>query len=269
MNAISPRVWKLALLCLTILSLAPLNLQGVDPVDQKEVLRQARAAYYSLKTAGMTGLHCQVNPDWSFLEKIAGDDQAHADVLPVLRQVHFNVAVGADGDATVTPQSGATPQNADVAERTKKMIEGFEQIITGFFQTWQGFVINSTFPEAQDAYQLEDLGDQFKITYRQGSTDVQMTMDHKFAIREVIFNMPQANVILRPRFSLEGSSYVLAGYDFVNALPSGEKQQGNVTIQTQKIEGLVLPTKVGIKMMIGTELAEPAFDLTAFEITMR
>lgn len=255
------------LLCAVLPTLAPSSLHGAD---SKEILRQARAAYYNVKDAGMAGFHCQVNPDWSFLEKIVNDDQGPEKILPVLRQVHFKVDVGANGDATVAPlEDVVSTASDDVKDRVKRTTDGFEQIITGFFQTWQGFLLNSPFPEAQDAYQLTDVGDHYQVTYRQDSTDIQIVMDHHFVIQEVDIKMPQVSVALRPQFSLEGTQLVLSGYEFENVLPSGEKQQGSVAIQNQKIEGLVLPARVAIKMMIGNDIAQPAFDFANYAVKKR
>jgi hypothetical protein len=266
MTATSPRVWKHAFACLILLILlAPDSLAA----DRKEILRQARAAYYNLKTQGMVGFQCQVKPEWEFLDKVMTDDEGHNKVMPILRQVHFKVVVGPSGDTTVSHQSGEDSPNSDVAERVKKVVDGFDQIISGFFQTWQGFMTTSPFPEVEDSYQLEDLGEKFKLNYHQENTEVQMTMDRGFAIREVVFKMPQANVTLQPRFDLEGNKFVLSGYDFENVLPSGENQQGSVTIQNQNLDGLVFPLRVGIKMMVDSEVAEPAFDFTDYQVKKR
>jgi hypothetical protein len=267
MRVTSSRLSLAILLCAMLPTLAPSSLHAAD---SKEILRQARAMYYNVKDAGMAGFHCQVNPDWSFLEKIVNEDQGPEKILPVLRQVHFKVDVGADGDATVAPlEDVVTTASDDVKDRVKRTTDGFEQIISGFFQTWQGFLVNSPFPDATDTYQLTEVGDHYQLTYRQDSTDIQIVMDHRFVIQEVDIKMPQVNVTLRPQFTPEGTQLVLSGYEFVNLLPSGEKQEGSIAIRNQTVEGLVLPVRVEIKMLIGNEVAQPAFDFVNYEVKKR
>ncbi len=263
MPATLPRLSTWLFPCLILSMLAVPNSRGAD---RKDIVRQARAGYYSLKSEGMAGYSCQIKPDWTFMEKLLDGEQGGNEVLHILRQVRFQVVIGPNGEATVSHQSEATPPNDAVRDRVQKIIGGLEQIISGFFQAWQGFVVTPPFPEVESDYQVVDLGQKLQLAYRQDQVGVQMSMDHNFSIGEMSIKMEQINVTIRPRFELDEGKYVLSAYDFENVMNTGEKQQGTVTIQNQKVEGLILPVHVGIKMMIGQALAEPSFDFTDFQV---
>ena len=222
--------------------LASLAARGAD---RKETIRQAHRSYYNLKSEGLTEFRCHVQLDWDSLYKglkvnAVGRDQ----LLPILRKVHFQVLVGPDGGSTVSHESELAPPNEEVAERVRRSIAGVEQILTGFLQTWSGFMINSPFPRVDDEYQLEDLDDKLRLSYKEGTGNIVISMTRDFVMDEVSVATPQFEGTVRPKFSRNKRGFVLASYDVVYKAESGNPQQLAVKIEYQNVEGFDLPSTI-------------------------
>ena len=249
----------LAVYCLGLLSaLVPL----AHGTDKKEIVRQARQSYYNLANAGMEEFQCQVLPDWDTTFKTLKTDPVGRDqVLPILRKTHFELLVGPDGASTVSHQSELAPPDEQVAERVRKATGGTEQILTGFLQTWSGFMVKSTpLPDADSDYQFEDLGAKYRVTSKEASIDAVILMGHDFQIEEMKVATPEFSGTVRPRFVRIKHQFVLASYEATYTAGSGNPQGLSVEIEYGDVQGLSLPSKVTATVKLPTGAV--AFPLT-------
>lgn len=216
--------------------------------DQKEILKKARDSYYSLKSEGMTGFQCDMTPNWaSLLEDQRKADPAAIDAaIARLQQLHFSVAVDANGAAKVTHNEIAA-DNAKMAEGLKQVYSGMEQMTTGFFQTWTVFVVTPPLPELTTEFKL-DSGEQYGLTYKDGSTDVSTVMGRDFAVRSLKVTAQDFVSILNPRFAKTPKGYLMNAYDADYQGAGGkDKTELHVVIDYQTVAGLQVPLKLGLK----------------------
>lgn len=212
--------------------------------DSKQVVERARAAYYSLKAQGMLEFRCNVQPDWDVMYKsLKPDAAATQELLPILQKTRFKVLVGPDGASTISHESDVVPPNEKVAERVRESVGGLEQVLTGFFQTWSGFVINPLIPAANSEYRMDDVGEKYRITSKDSTADVVTTMDHSFAIEQVEVTAPNLTATLRPTWSRGANGLLLTGYD-ASYKTTGAPGQLSVKIQYEVVQGLSLPSVV-------------------------
>lgn len=214
--------------------------------DKKEIVRQARQSYYNLANAGMNEFRCQLLPDWDATFKTLKADPIGRDqVLPILRKTHFELLVGPDGASTVSHRSELVPPNEDVAERVRKATGGTEQVLTGFLQTWSGFMVKPTpLPDAASDYQFEDLGDKYRLTIKEASADALILMGRDFQIEEMKAATPEFSATIRPKFVRIKNQFILSSYDGVYKAGSGDPQELSVEIEYGDVQGLSLPSKV-------------------------
>src|SRR5258708_37923506 len=68
---------------------------------KQQLLKKARAAYYSLKTEGMKGFNCNMVPNWAALleEPRKADPPKSDEAIERPKGIHFSVDVDADGGA--------------------------------------------------------------------------------------------------------------------------------------------------------------------------
>ena len=262
--------WGAALLaafCLGLQSLAALAYGA----DKKEIVRKARQSYYNLANAGLNEFRCQVLPDWdTTFNGLKADPVGRDQVLPILRKTHFELVVGPKGASTVSHQSELAPPNEDVAERVRKAIGGTEQILTGFLQTWSQFMINSTpLPDTDGDYQLEDIGDKYRLTAKEGSVDAIILMTRNFEIEELKVTTPEFSGTVRPRLVRIKNQFILASYEGVYSIKSGNPQELSVKIEYGEVEGLSLPSKVIATMQLPTATVEFPFTFANCQVKKR
>lgn len=102
---------------------------------------KARALYYTPVDVGLQGFHCDVQFDWkSFMQKATNqsvpDDDAR---LKYLRTIQLAV----DDDLQGTGELhwvAPTPAPEGTEESVGKIRDGMQQMWSGFFQSWNGFL---------------------------------------------------------------------------------------------------------------------------------
>jgi hypothetical protein len=230
------------------LCLFSLTAATAGAADKKVVVQQARNSYYSLKNQGLVEFQCSMTPDWkALLQDTRKTDPGAADrATQILSQLQFTVSLGTAGSAKVT-HTTVTPTNNDMAAGLNQIYGGMEQMVSGFFDTWSPFMISSPFPEADDTYELADQGQQWALSYKQGTADVATTMDKNFAIRELKVTTPEFSSVIQPQFTSSAQGFLLAGYvaDYVGKSPS-ETTHLQVGIAYQSVNGFQLPQKLNL-----------------------
>lgn len=224
------------------------------PPDKKEVVRQARGSYYSLKSHGLVDFQCNIIPNWDALLQDAKktDPDAANRAIATLKQLQFTVAMGTTGSAKVT-HTTVNPENSKMAEGLNQVYGGMEQMVTGFFDTWTPFMIGSPFPEVESDYALADQGDHWTLSYKEGpTTDVATTMGKNFAISELKVNTPQFSSSIRPQFTTGSQGFMLAGYhaDYSGQSPA-ETTKLDIGIAYQSVNGFQLPQKLNLSGSYG------------------
>jgi hypothetical protein len=239
-------------------------------LDRREIVRQARESYYSLKNEGVSEFRCDVIPDWDPMFKNLKTDPVFLDqVLPILKRTQFRVLVGPTGSSTVSHESETAPPTEEVAERVRGSVSGIEQILTGFFHTWSALAFNLPFPDVDSEYQVEDLKGKLNLTYKEATASVATTMTHDFAIDEMKVKTPDLEGAIRPQLSKNKKEFHLIGYDATFKATTGPPQQLTVKIDSQTLEGFELPSKVRAAMTLAVGPVEFPFVLTNCQIKKR
>lgn len=158
----------------------------------------------------------------------------------------FPTAGRPEGSSSVSHQTEVAPPNEKVAERVRSSVAGVEQILTGFLQTWSVFVISPPLPSIDSEYELQDLGEKFRLSYREGQADIVTSMSHDFAIDELKATTPEFEGSVRPKLSRNKEGFLLGGWEATYKAASGAPQQLAVKIEYGNVEGFRLPTTVEV-----------------------
>jgi len=130
---------------LTILALTVSVDAGAHPVADKGMIGQARSAYYNLTSKGFKGFTATVKPNW----KLILADTGTKENLKVFRAVRFSMVVDANGAVTVRHEVSANATKLNLQPFVNKIQYDVERLISGFFNIWRIFVVNSPFPETE------------------------------------------------------------------------------------------------------------------------
>jgi hypothetical protein len=226
--------WAVAGICAPVASCA----------GKGEVLKEANGVYYSLNNNGFMELSCQVIPDWDITYKDLKMDAVGRDqVLPAAKQTQFRVAVGPSGATSVSHQSDVAPPTEEVAKRLRATTSGMEQILTGFFQMWQQFMVNSPLPGSASEYQMEENSNGYRLTIDEKDVHAAISMGRDFVIDTVEAKTPEFEGTVHPHFVPHAGGLVLGKYE-ANYGEGSASQDISVRVEYQDIQGLPIPRVV-------------------------
>ena len=235
--------------------------------DQREIIRLAQNSYDNLIKDGLMEFRCQVVLDWDAMYKSMGG--AHNEILPFLKQTRFTVAVGPGGASTVSHQSDAAPSDVQVAERIRQSTAGVDQMITGFFQAWGPFALDSIIPNPESEYKLEILGDHYRLSYKDGPADVVVAMTMDYVETESTVSSPQFSGTFHPQFNRGKRGYFLTGLEGTYTAPSNAPQSFKVHVECQEVEGFNLPRTALWTVTVPGKTIDVQLQFTAYQIKKR
>lgn len=239
-----PRWHKFCLPLLMACCLVTIGHSQTQVADSKKVLEDARHAYYSLRAAGLDEFRATVKPNWELvLKDQLKDDPAAAQAgLKLLNGLHFSMLLDHTDKVTVTHHTDTEPANEQQRKGFDDIYSGMDQAINGFFTTWSLFMLNSPFPAADSNYTLENLGTQYRLSYKDGGADVVTMMGKNLIITDIKVNSTEFASSVRPRFVHTAKGFVLTGYeaDYKPASGPGVVKL-SLKIDHQPVSGLQLP----------------------------
>lgn len=217
---------------------------AMSPIAQQEIVKRARQSYYSLRAVGLDEFQSTVKPNW---EKVL-NDQGISDAKQVqaavalLNGLHFTMFLDQRGNVSVKHTAEIEPPNDQVRKGFEQIYGGIEQAVSGFFATWSLFMLNSPFPEAGSSFLLEDMGSQYRLSYKDGSSNIVMFMSKDLVISEIQVTAPEFLSTIRPEISKTANGFVLTGYVGDYSPTSGPgKVHLSVKIENTPVNGLQLP----------------------------
>jgi hypothetical protein len=224
-------------------------------VDSKDVIKQARGAYYSLQARGFVAFRCNMTPNWEvLLQEERKTNPGGADrALRQLAGPQFVISLGADGAAKIARSAMAATKDQKPEEITQ-IYDDLEQSVSNVFATWFSFVNSPNLPAVDDTYQLEERGAQWHLTYKTGPLEVGTIMDKDFSIREWKATSPDLVMTLLPQFTATKEGLLLAGYqlNYSAKVPNpNDATQLQLRIAYQETNGLQLPQKMNLGGVYG------------------
>ena len=233
--------------------------------DKQNVLRRAGAANYNLPKEGLASFHCSVAPNFEALEAdLRKSDPASADArLKQFAQIHMDVTVGAEGNATVS--------HNDLSDANlKKIVANTEQVVTSFFQLWSPYVVGTILPAPDGDYQLEDLGSQYRLAFKDGQASAVVMLDKDLSVGAFMITRAEVNSATWPQFSKTAKGFLPVSFDSDLRLPARGGAMHVVTkITYQEVSGFQLPKTVKNKVTSGENTVEVEVDLSGCTATKR
>ncbi len=248
-NPIRPRIWVPILLCCSVVCLTVPLAYGADRADKREIIKQARAAYYSLRGRGLDEFESSVQPNWRLVlkDQLAADPASAEKALTMLNGIHFLVSLGRDGAVKITHREDVAPVNEQAAEGFKQIFSGMEQAMSGFFDSWSPFMLTSPFPEVAGDYTLEELNNQYHLSYKDGPAAIATAMSKDLVISEIKVDSPEFKSVLKPQFTKSAQGLLLSGYEATyQGAGGGASVILNVRIENQPVNGMQLPQKLNL-----------------------
>ncbi|HWG39077.1 MAG TPA: hypothetical protein VN658_00910 [Candidatus Acidoferrales bacterium] len=240
--------WRILCLPLLLVCGFAAMAQSQTPVaNRKKVIEDARHAYYSLRAAGLDEFRATVKPNWELVlkDQLKSDPVSAQAGLKLLNGLHFSMLLDRSDKVTVAHHTDTAPINEQQRQGFDQIYSGMDQAINGFFTTWELFMLNSPFPTADSDYQLEDMGTQYRLSYKDGSSDVVTMLGKNLIITDIKVNSAEFVSSVRPQFVHTPKGFVLTGYDADYKPTSGPGVvKLTLKIDHAPVSGLQLPTSL-------------------------
>lgn len=220
-------------------------------LDKKTIQQKTNQTYYNLKNHGLDQFSCNVLFDWDgSFAGVKTDAIFKETILPIAKQMKFQVSVGPTGAASVSHQFGQAPPNEGVADRLRQISEGIDQMLGGFFETWSQLMMNPPLRGDADDYEIEEKPDGYRVTAQSEKLNTAITMKRDFTIESIEAKTPEFEGVVRPKFEPHNGEFVLESYDGDYKTDSGVSQRLSITVQYQAVDGLLLPRVVKMLMTL-------------------
>jgi hypothetical protein len=218
-------------------------------VDRKEVVTRAKQSYYTLRGHGLLEFQSNIRPTWevTLADDLRKDPAGAQAGIKMLNTLHFVMTLDQQGKVKVDHRADTPPPNEKAAAAFNQIYSGMDQAVSGFFETWSMFMLTSPFPDANSEYQLDDLGTEYRLSYKDGSADVITTMNKDLIITEIKVTSPEFFSSIRPQIARSAGGFILAGYAADYRPTSGPGTvKLNVKLDYQDVKGLQLPRKLNL-----------------------
>ena len=235
--------------------------------NKVEVLKEATQSYYGLRKSGLIEFQARVTPTWEVAVK---NIESNPEALKLLNGLKFTMLLGADDAVTVNHEVTIPAPNAKAEEGFKQIFSGLEQMLSGFFMTWNLFMLNNPFPSADREYQVKDLGNTYLLTYKETDADVAITMTKSFSITELKVVTPEFSSSIMPQLTKTEKGYVLSGYA-ANYLPAKGpgKVELNIQLDYQDVNGLKLPQRLRAHSVLDGQPTETELIFSDYRVKAR
>jgi len=237
--------------------------------DKRAVLQEARRSYYSLHALGFEALECSIRPNWNllFAGQRKSEPQQTDTALKTLERLQFTIDLNPDGSVKFS-HNELPGQNREMKEALQQIFDGMELTMSGFFDTWKLFVLDSPFPDPDGDFQLQDMGALYRITYRDGSADVTTTMTKDFAIADLNVASPEFVSSIRPHFTKLPDGWLLNAYEanYRSDKPE-EATELKVAVRYGAVNGLQTIEKLNLSGSYGASAFDIELSLADCDVT--
>ena len=169
----------------------------------------------------------------------------------------------------MTHRADVPAPNATVQKGYDQIFQGIDQVISGFTDTYSPFMVTSPFPAIDSDYVLEDFDNGYRLTYKEGTSQIITMMTKTLVITETIVHATDFDSSIRPSFLTTADGYVLAGYDGdykpTKTTTGVVKLSG--TLEHRMVEGLRLPSRLYFDSSV--DGAPNSTELTFTEYTIK
>jgi hypothetical protein len=231
--------------------------------DVKQIVTNARGSYYALQSQGLKTFECNAEPNWRKFLEVVNKKPVPADdpKLKQLKDLRFSVAINERGESTITPFMA---NGGSIDPSLNAMIDGFKEMLSGFYQTWTALVLTNPFPEAYGDLTLKQEGDNMRLLGKDGGSDVEILLNKDYAIIEMRVMAPGSKVIMLPKFAKTEKGLLLTDVD--SDINDGQ-QRVQLGITYQNVQGLNLPEHASFKVTLPDQVVAVEVAFSKYQVT--
>ncbi len=237
----------LHLLLLAGLCCTSLIAQEKSPRDR---LAAAHGLYYNPAASGLQSFRCDASIDWKAMMTQAGAEVTDDDpALKYLQTVHLSVSDDLRGKALLEWTSSAAPPEGK-GEAIKKIQNGLQTTVGGFFQSWNPFVDGSMVPLPDNTVVVTQSGDGIRLSGKSNDLQYDEDFDRNMVLTQVLVVSPNIRVLTIPTFSHTPDGLLVSSVTSrFNQPPSAPAVEVTISADYAKVGSFQIPSRIvsGVK----------------------
>ena len=240
-----PASLKIALFAFVCLTACHLLAQDTSATAR---LTTAHAQYYTPTARGLSSFRCDASVDWKgTFARITGKEVApDSPELKYLQSVRLSVSDELQGTGSLDWTTDAAP-TADSDAAIKQIRGGFQQMISGFFQTWNPYVNGSMVPLPDSTVTVTNAGDGVHLSGKAGSMTLDEDFDRNMVLKQTVVVQPEIKVVATPTYDSTPEGLLVSRIDTVlNQPPTAPPVEAVMSVTYAKVDTYQLPSVVNV-----------------------
>jgi len=217
-----------------------------QPAKLESRLVTARALYYTPTTAGLGSFGCKVAVDWKNVLNTASSKEIKDDnpFLVYLNSVHLALNDTLRGNGALE-WSETTAPSEPVKDATAKMKEGLGQMVSGFFDSWNGFLNGTMVPAPDRTTTLTPQNAGIHLHAEQGQTVLDEDYDENMLLTNIHVVSGTIDAKVAPVFSDTPDGRIISSIQGEYRQPAtAPPVYLTMGIEYGQVSGYRLPTKI-------------------------
>ncbi len=220
----------------------------LTPQQQRQLLVQAKQAYYNLHTSGASGVvTCQAVMQWDNhwpTQDSTLPHNPHADQMAAaLKTVTFKVTLHTDNSIEATPLNLPTladPKDAGYQEEIVARMRGALRVV---LQGWARYEIRAAFERPDIQSSVADLGAHYAVVYKAFGEQEDITMSRDFLIDSIHFKgVVNETATSHPRFTPTPAGFLVTAWD--TTVTGRFALSVSATVTYADVQGIHLPSTI-------------------------
>ena len=226
-----------------ICSLSCLPAQDKDPRSR---LATAHAQYYTPTSSGLKSFHCDASIDWkAMLSRFSGKDIADDNpALTFLQTAHLAVSDDLRGEGKLEWTNTVEPP-AERKAGMQRMQDGFQSMVSGFFQTWNPYMNGAMVPVPDDSLTVTKSGDGVHLSGTSKGTTLDEDYDANMLLTRTLVTSPSLTVVAIPTYTRTDDGLLLAALtSLVHQPPTAPEIDATFRVEYAKVDSYQIPSHV-------------------------
>lgn len=219
------------------------------PQSATLAVSKARALYYTPVDQGLEGFHCEIGFDWkTFMEKASNQPVPEGDArLKYLLTIQLTV----DDDLHTGGElhwTAPAPPPDETEESVSRMRGGLQQIWSGFFQAWNGFLTGDMVTLDSKA-NVTHSATGYLVSVQNGPGMADEQYDDKLLLQKVHVSTPTLDSVVMPGFSPTPHGLLVSSIrSSYRQPPNADPTDVLMKINYAAVSGFQLPSEVSVSV---------------------
>jgi hypothetical protein len=239
-----------ALLCAAAWLAALPSIARAQAAPASARLMSARALYYTPTVQGLKSFRCTVEFDWKdFLARFSGAEvQDDNPSLQYLRSVHLIISDDLNGVGHLDWATSATiPTGKE--DSIAKMKQGMEQMMVGFFSSWNAYMNGSMVPVPDSTTTVSDNADGLRLHTASESAEVTELFDKNLLLTEAHVVQPTADIYAYPTYADTPDGRIVSAIRTIyRQPPTAPPAELNIRVSYAPVQNFRLPETLNYEL---------------------